>query len=66
MTYQILLLVAVCVDSESTRLGLLLRVHAVDCYEELVSHGLAHEAPHVIRFEIELKFDARTLLKFAL
>ena len=57
MSYHILLLVAVCVDPEGTHaLSLLLRVHAVDCNEELVRHCLAHEAPHVIGFEIELEF----------
>ena len=57
ISYHILLLVAVGVEPEGAHaLGLFLGIHSVDCYEELVRHGLAHQTSHVIGFEIELEF----------
>ena len=62
MSYHILLLVAVSVESEGAHaLRLLLRVHLVDGDEELVRDGLAHQAPHVVGFEIELQFERRVV-----
>ena len=60
MSYHILLLVAVSVESEGAHaLRLLLRIHLIDGDEELVRDGLAHQAPHVVGLEIELQFKRR-------
>ena len=66
MSYHILLLVAVSVESEGAHaLRLLLRIHLVDGDEELVRDGLAHQAPHVVGLEIELQFKRRSHIALA-